>query len=257
MVAVSLPPTRGAAFTAWGNAFLSGTVDPDTASDAIRGRDLTHVVFGLPGAPTDRTTLPVALRVLSRDGIQALRVVLPVPGDVYGLPGPSDFNAAAAQAGEAVLTSGPESPPYGLLPEVTRGPEHVEVAWYVHPVETRPIALPALREADRALAEALREATEILASLDIARLDADSAELIAALRGGAFDGPRVPPGHPPAALDLAVRGRRLASIVALARSDDGGAITAAEASRRRDALAPVDRAARQALAAAYSAGAPR
>jgi hypothetical protein len=244
-------------FTAWGNAFLSGAVDPDTASEAIRGRDLTHVVVGLPGAPTDPTTLPVALRVLSRDGVQGLRVVLPVPGDVYGLPGPGEFNAAAAQTGEAVLTAGAEGPAYGLLPHVSRAPQRIEVAWQVHRVESRPVALPALREADRALAGALREATEILASLDVARLDPDSAELLEALRGGAFDGPRVPPGHPPAAVDLAVRGRRLASIVALARSDDGGAMTASEASRRRDALDPVDRAARQALAAAYSAGAPR
>jgi len=257
VVAVSLPPARGAVFTAWGNAFLSGAVDPDTASEAIRGRDLSHVVVGLPGAPTDPTTLPVALRVLARDGVHGLRVVLPVPGDVFGLPGPAGFNEAAAGAREAVLTSGLEGPAYGLIPEITRGPKHVDVAWYVHPVESRPSPLPALREADRALAGALREATEILASLDIARLDADAAELVEALREGTFDGPGVPPGHPPAAVDLAVRGRRVASIVALARTDDGGAITASEAARRRAALAPVDRAARQALAAAYSAGASR
>jgi hypothetical protein len=42
----------------------------------------------------------------------------------------------------------------------------------------------------------------------------------------------------------------------LARADDGGALTASEAARRRLALDPIDRAARQALCAAYSAGAP-
>ena len=45
----------------------------------------------------------MALRVLRRDGVQGSALVLPVPGDVYGLPGPPEFNAAAAQAGEAVL----------------------------------------------------------------------------------------------------------------------------------------------------------
>jgi hypothetical protein len=252
-----VPPQRAAAFVAWGNAYVRGAVDPDTASDAIRGRDLAHRVVGLPGSPDDATTLPVALRVLARDGARGLQLVLPVAGDPYGLPGPPDFNTAAVLAAETVLVTGLA---IGLVPEVTvlgdGRDQRVEVTWSALSVLERPNPLPFLRDADRALSAVLREATELLASLDVARLDDDAAEVLGALRGGAFDGPRLPPGHPPQADDVVVRARRLAAIVALARVDDGGALTASEAARRREALEPIDRAARQALCAAYSAGAP-
>jgi hypothetical protein len=249
-------PKRAATFVAWGNAFLGDAADPDSASEAVRGRDLTHLVHGLPGGP-EAATLPVALQVLRRDGATAFQLVLPVPGDLYGLPGPPDFNAVALAAGEAVLVRGVR---VGLVPnvrDVGQGPAtRVAVDWEVLPVEDRPSPLPSLPEADRSLAASLREATEVLAGLDVARLDDDASEVLAALRGGAFDGPRLPPGHPPRADDVAVRARRLAAIVALARADDGAALTAHEAARRREALLPIDRAARQALSAAYSAGAP-
>jgi hypothetical protein len=201
--------------------------------------------------------LPVAMRLLARDGARGLRLVLPVAGDLYGLPGPPEFNTTAVDACEAALVIGLA---IGLVPEVSAlgsGPEErVQVTWSVLPVAERPNPLPSLPEADRALGGVLREATEVLAALDIARLDDDAAEVLGALRGGAFDGPRLPPGLPSRAGDVVVRARRLAAIVALARLDDGGAISAAEASRRREALDPIDRAARQALCAAYSAGAP-
>jgi hypothetical protein len=251
-----ISPRRAATFVAWGNAFLAGAADPDTASEAVRGRDLAHLVHGLPGA-TEEATLPVALQVLRRDGATGFQLVLPVPGDLYGLPGPPEFNAAALSVGEAVLVSGL---PLGLVPslrDVGEGPSaRIAVDWAVLAVEPRPSPLPSLPEADRSVAASLREATEVLAGLDVARLDDDASEILAALRGGAFDGPRLPPGHPARADDVAVRARRLAAIVALARADDGAALTASEAALRREALLPIDRAARQALSAAYSAGAP-
>jgi hypothetical protein len=252
---VTVSPKRAATFVAWGNAFLAGAADPDSASEAVRGRDLAHLVHGLPGLP-EPATLPVALQVLRRDGATGFQLVLPVPGDLYGLPGPPAFNTTALAAGEAVLVKGV---PVGLVPnvhDVGSGPAtRVAVDWQVLPVEDRPSPLPSLAEADRSLAASLREATEVLAGLDVARLDDDAAEVLAALRGGAFDGPRLPPGHPARADDVAVRARRLAAIVALARADDGAALTAGEAARRREALLPIDRAARQALSAAYSAAA--
>ncbi|NUR05483.1 MAG: hypothetical protein HOQ45_00570, partial [Nocardioidaceae bacterium] len=45
---------------------------------------------------------------------------------------------------------------------------------------------------------------------------------------------------------------RCRTIVDLALEDDGGAVTAAEADARRDALAPLDAAARRALVATCS-----
>ncbi|HTY73628.1 MAG TPA: hypothetical protein VMI11_14605 [Actinomycetes bacterium] len=247
---VDLPPRRAALFVAWGNAFLAGDVDPDTASAAIRGRDESHEVMGLS---QDRVTLPVALQVLAREGARGFRLVLPVAGDVSGLPGPPAFNAAALEAGEAVLVT--SARPLGAVPTLTGTPDAVRVSWTASPVAHRSDGPPSLTEAERELAGAMREATDLLTSLDIARLGPESADLLAALRGGAFDGPRLPPGLPPRADEVAVRGRRLAAIVTLARADDGGALSAGEATRRREALAPLDRAARRAICAAFSAGA--
>lgn len=253
MPRVEPPPLRAAALVAWGNAFLTGASDPDTASEAARGADRSHWVANLPGAPDDMTTLPVALRILLRDGALGFRLVLPVAGDPYGLPGPPDFNANAILAGETVLVSGLD---IGLVPEVRRSADaFVDVTWHSCVVESRPSPLPSMREADRTLSAVLRESTELLSSLDVARLDEDATEVLVALRRGAFDGPRLPPGHPPTAADIVVRARRLGAIVSLARNDDGGALTAGEAAQRRAALLPLDRAARQALSAAYSVGA--
>lgn len=252
MTRVEPPPLRAAAFVAWGNAFLAGSTDPDTAAETTRGFDRSHWVADLPGAPDGMTTLPVAFRILARDGAVGLRLVLPVAGDPYGLPGPPDFNASAILAGEAVLVSGRE---LGLIPEVQRSPDDlVDVVWHTSEVNSRPSPMPALREADRTLSAVLRESTELLSSLDVARLDDDASEVLTALRRGVFDGPKLPPGHASSAADVVVRARRLAAIVSLARSDDGGALTASEATQRREALLPLDRAARQALSAAYSAG---
>src|SRR3954453_19181043 len=135
---VTVSPKRAATFVAWVNAFLSDAADPDTASEAVRGRDLAHVIKGLPGSP-DEATLPVAMQVLRRDGATSFQLVLPVPGDLYGLPGPPAFNASALAAGEAVLVGGL---PFGLVPSVRdigEGPAtRVAVDWQGVNVEERP-----------------------------------------------------------------------------------------------------------------------
>jgi hypothetical protein len=61
-----------------------------------------------------------------------------------------------------------------------------------------------------------------------------------------------PPGIPARCVDLAARGLQAVEIVDLALADDGGAVTAWEATRRRDALRPLERAGRRALVAAAS-----
>lgn len=160
---------RSGLLAAWGNALLAGLVSPDDAALAIVGEDAVHRVEGLPGE-AGPVGLTLALGRLRALGATGFRVALPVPGHPLGLSGPPDFNARALEAEEAVIAYGV---PYGLVPEVSEaGPEgdlHVEVVWRVLPVrEAPPADVPSLSEAERELAEALRDATAALARLDVA-----------------------------------------------------------------------------------------
>ena len=132
-----------------------------------------------------------------------------------------------------------------------------EVVWTAHPVVDTPVlvtaALPALAEADQHLAVALREATELLSALDVARWDPDSAEAVDALRQGRLDGDGLAPGYPNRAHEVLARARRLRAVIELAGRGDGAAVTAGEAAARRAALVPLDRAARYAEMAAFNA----
>ena len=140
---------------------------------------------------------------------------------------------------------------WGLVPaEETDG-----VRWTAYAVaDPAPAAhTTALADADRGLAETLREATALLDRLDVASWDDRDADEIAALRSGRLDGDGLAPGYPERAVSVLVRARRVRTIVRLACRDDGAALTAAEASARLAALEPLDRAARHAEMAAYNA----
>jgi hypothetical protein len=242
-------PVRSARFVAWSNAVLAGQVSPDLAAARITGPDPVHRVDGLGGA--DHQSLPVVLARLSALPGPAARLVLPVPGDPVGLPGPSALTTAALAAGEAVLLAAEGG--LGLVPTSFAD----EVVWTAHPVVDTPVlitrGLPALAEADLELAVALREATELLAGLDLARWDPDSAEAVEALRRGRLDGDGLAPGYPNRAHEVLARARRLRAVIELAGRGDGAAVTAGEAAARRAALVPLDRAARYAEMAAYNA----
>ncbi|MBZ9644654.1 hypothetical protein K8369_36120, partial [Streptomyces sp. PSKA30] len=154
-----LSEPRSGRLAAWGNALLAGLVSPDDAVLAIVGDDAVHRMEGLPGesAPVGLTLALGRLRAL---GVTGLRVALPAPGHPLGLSGPPEFNARALDAEEAVICHGGA---LGLVPEAYEaGPDgdvHVEVVWHVLPVrEAPPADVPSLGEAERELAEALREA---------------------------------------------------------------------------------------------------
>ncbi|PNG17542.1 hypothetical protein C1J00_35955, partial [Streptomyces cahuitamycinicus] len=163
-----LSEPRAGRLAAWGNALLAGLVSPDDAVLAVVGADAVHRVEGLPGE-SGQVGLTLALGRLRTLGVTGLRVALPAPGHPLGLSGPPEFNARALEAEEAVVCHGAG---YGLVPDVYEaGPEgvQVEVVWHVLPVrEAPPADVPSLSEAERELAEALREATEALTRLDVA-----------------------------------------------------------------------------------------
>jgi hypothetical protein len=245
----SEPPADGlplALRTAWwATAWLRGHVVTDLLLDAVIGDDATHVVAGLGTlglGPADAAeTLVAGLARVRAEGASGFGVALPVEGDPVGLGGPPAFNAAAMEAGQAVVVSGAW---LGLVP-VRVG---AAVTWQAHRAERR--QLPDVGEADRVLRRELAGAAEALARLDVARWRPEAADRLLNLRHR----PRLvpPPGVPPRCAELAARALQAAEIVDLALEDDGGAVSAAEISARREALVPLDRAARHALVAAGS-----
>ncbi|MFE3593188.1 hypothetical protein ACFXOY_37445 [Streptomyces niveus] len=247
---------RSGLLAAWGNALLAGFVSPDDAALAIVGPDAVHRVAGLPGEPGP-VGLTLALGRLRALGVSGYRVALPAPGHPLGLSGPPDFNARALEAEEAVVASGA---PYGLVPEVSAvGPEgdlHVEVLWHCLPVrEAPPADVPSLGEAERELAEALRDATEVLSRLDVAASGPVAEAALDAYRARAERGREVlAPGYPPRAVRVLELAQRVGLLVALAREHGhGGAVSASEMAARGEALRPVERVSRRAQVAAYNA----
>ncbi|KIF70500.1 hypothetical protein HY68_21030 [Streptomyces sp. AcH 505] len=247
---------RSGLLAAWGNALLAGFVSPDDAADAVVGDDAVHRVEGLPGEPGP-VGLTLAFGRLRALGVTGYRVALPAPGHPLGLSGPPDFNARALEAEEAVVASGA---PYGLVPEVTAvgpdGDRHVEVVWHCLPVrEAPPADVPSLGEAERELAEALRDATEVLSRLDVAASGPVADAALDAYRARAERGRDVlAPGYPPRAARVLQLAERIGLLVSLAyEHGPGGAVSASEMSARVAALRPVERVARRAQVASYNA----
>lgn len=234
-VTAALPVSARLAW--WGTAWLRGYVVADLVLDAVLGDDATHAVAG----PEGTDTLVVALGRWRAAGATAIGLSLPVDGDPLGLGGPTVFNAAALEAGEAVVVTGTGT---GAVPTRVGS----AITWTTHHAERRQV--PDIGEADRGLRSALLETADALAALDVARWRPEVAdELIDLRRPPPLDAPA---GVPAACAVLAGRGLQALAIVDLALPDDGGAVTAVEVEQRRRALVPLERAGRRALVAACS-----
>lgn len=253
---------RSGRLTAWGNALIAGFTSPDDAAHRITGDDAVHRVTGLPGE-SGPVGLTLALGRLRALGATGLRLALPVPGHPLGLSGPPEFNARALEAEEAVIACGAA---LGLVPEVYEagpaGDVHVEVVWHCLPVrEAPPADVPSLGEAERELAEALRDATEALTRLDVAGSGPVAQAALEAYRARAERGREVlAPGYPPRAVRVLELAQRVGALISIAYApgdgqgrEHGGAVSASEMTARAQALRPVERVARRAQVAAYNA----
>ncbi|MFC1419688.1 hypothetical protein [Streptacidiphilus cavernicola] len=245
---------RSGRLVAWGNAWLNGATSPDHAADGIRGTDDRHAVEGVDGA--DGAGLTLALGRLRALGATGLRLALPTAGHPLGLTGPAGFNQQALAVGEAVLTVGAPLP-LGLVPEVVgHGPEGdrlIRVLWRAAPVEPGvPADVPQLRDAERELAEALREATALLMRLDVAGGGPAVQRALEAYRRRR-EPELLAPGYPPRAVRVLQSARQVRALLALAAVDHGAAVSAGEMTAREAAMRPLGRAARRATVAAYNA----
>lgn len=221
----------------WGTAWLRGHVVTDQMIDGVVGDDAVHLVGGSDGVDT----LVLGLGRIRSVGATGFGLALPVAGDPLGLGGPSAFNSAALDAGEAVVVMGAE---VGLVPERVGA----SVTWTEHAAMRRQV--PDVGEADRALRSALLETADELARLDVAKWRPEVADELIDLR---HPHPvQAPPGVPSRCLSLGGRGIQAMTIVELALVDDGGAVSATESEARRRALTALERAGRRALVAACS-----
>jgi hypothetical protein len=233
----SLPDS--ARFALWFSAFAAKETSLDEARDAIVGDDAAHDVRGLG---PDLESLILALGRLRAEGATGAGIALPVPGDPLGLAGPPEFNAAALDVEQAVVLTGID---LGLIP-VRAG---AGVVWDAVPARAVR-QLPDPSEADTMLRQALVRAADDLAALDVARWRPEVADELMALRRP--HDLALPGGTTARAGRMLGLATRCRTIVELALADDGGAISAHEVARRREALLPLDHAARRALVAACS-----
>jgi hypothetical protein len=236
---IDIPSAARAA--CWLNAWIAGRESADAVIEGVRGRH-PQVRF-LQAAGESALTPALALGQLRRLGVRRVRVCLPRPGDLLGLGGPPAFNADATEAGEAMIWDGAD---LGFVPAavgnsvVWRGATAVPSTY-----------LPDVATADRELRAALVNAARALADLDVAAWNPDVADELVNLRSPHPVAAQLPFASP-AAAGVAATALRSATIVELATMDDGGALSAYEATSRHSALAPLDAAARRALVAACS-----
>jgi hypothetical protein len=179
-------------FSVWANAWLAGAAAPDDVLDALSQWAPRHSVTAYDAVAAESTSLPwpdvnhsgtmsllQALRTAAgaATGGPAMSVVLPVPGDVRGLPAGTQFQRDAVTGGEAiVIKSGSSSQTIGIVPDFeyddiepyddSDDAELSGLNWTVYSLPTAPIPEHIdLGEAEFALRSAVRSAADALGAI--------------------------------------------------------------------------------------------
>ncbi len=178
-----------ASLTVWANAWLAGAAAPDDVLDALSQWAPKHSVTaydsvaagstGLPWPDLDHAGTMSLLQTMrtaagAPTGGPALALVLPVPGDVRGLPADSQFQRDAVTIGEAIIVGQDPHRSVGMVPEFDYEdvddpdyePDPVSLAWTVNSV-SRPAVIDHgdLGEAEYTLRSAVRSAADALGAL--------------------------------------------------------------------------------------------
>jgi hypothetical protein len=249
--APTLPPA--ALLAAWGTASLTGGASADQARDAIEGDNEPHTVTGASGDGK----LADLLSQLRANGTTGLRLILPQPGRMLGLPGPAAVNAAALAVGQCAATV--NGVPLLVYPQLTPfGSPHepgLEVSWQVRASAGPAIAdFVDVRQADRQLREGLLAGIEQLEELDVASWHPAAQPLVVG-RAAATPATQLPPSATSEAGQLLDLAWRVADIIRAATVDaghTGAAISTWEVSQRTQALSRLAGLAHEAIAAAIN-----
>jgi hypothetical protein len=241
---------RSGPLTAWAAAWLSGQGSLDHVVTAVTARDAPHQVGGFAEFDAELVGLPDVLLAWRRRGA-SVRLVLPVAGDVRGLPGPAAFRSAALEAGEAVCGG-----TLGLVPQVIEYPPSsapATVLWQAFATDPQPPDFQSLGDAQYELTQAIRDSATALSAADVAGWVDDIADdLHDARRAG--EHLNLPPGFPPRAVALVSQAERLQAVLDLAHRDPtGGAIDRTGIAARAEGLRPLATAVRRARLAGYNA----
>jgi len=226
-----------ARLTVWANALFVGATSLDEAADRVVAGDPPHRVAGLPAEPHP-VAVSMALGRLNSLGVKSLKLVLPVPGDASGLPGPASFNQLAISAGGAALCMGRVN--LGLISEV-------RASWIVCETHPPPLTVLYLDDAERMLRQELRECTEDLLRLDVPRWQPEAGGLLADQRGVER---AIPSCYPPRAVQVLSLAQRLEAIIAAASRTEGAAIDARQMAKRSQVFTRLQTAVRRATEAA-------
>jgi hypothetical protein len=252
-------PPRSALLTAWGNAWLAAEAGLPELVERVSVMDDDHAVAGLW---VDDLPLEQAMGRLRADGVVRLRLVLPAPGDVLGLPGPGPFTSAALAASEAVLALREDGTGTGLVPVVRAHGSAFDgtvttVLWTAYDVRVPvPDPGPYLHDAEHDLRRGVLECVELLRELDVARWRPEVAGALQDLRSQArrgLDDDELPGSYPARARQLLVQARQLGAVLSLATVDAGGAVDTRETAERERALRGLEHLVRRARVAAYNA----
>lgn len=245
-----MPAVRSGPLAAWTRAWLAGQASIDQVVDAVTGADAPHRVGGLASFDAELVPLREVLVAWRRSGA-AVRLVLPVAGDVRGVPGPAPFRSAALEAGEAVAATGLAVVPQYLDFAPSSAPP--TVLWQAFVAEAPPPDPLSIREAQYELASAIRDCASALSAADVAGWSDDITDTLHDARH-AGEHLNLPPSFPPPAIALLAQAERLQAVLDLAFSDPtGGAVDRSGIAARTDALRPLSSAVRRARLTAFNA----
>lgn len=262
---------RSATLALWARAWLDGHVSFDEVIDTVTGAGAAPVVLELPvvpgaqvdagepharhaGPPLARPTLDRlgAVLIAWRAARADVRLVLPVAGDVRGVPGPRPFLDAALEAGEGVYGGGLGLVP---LPETpgARTATDIPPGWRAFAVGAAAPDPLQLSEAEHEMAAAMRETASLFLAAGLTGGAVPATDLARARRASVDL--RIPAGFPPRAAALLSQAERLQAMLALAARDpQGGGIDRAAIGVRAEALRQLAGTVRRARLAAYNAG---
>jgi hypothetical protein len=240
------PRLRSGVLVAWFAAWMNGSASSDDLLAATVGDDAPHVVADLDG-----NVVPLAQALVEfRRAATPLRLVLPVAGDVRGVPGPALFRASALEAGEAVVGDD-----IAFVPQIVEfypSSAPTSVTWQAFRTEPAPPDPLSVVDAQQELATAIRDAASALAAADVAGRADVATELSGARR--ASEHLVLPPGHPPRAVALLAQAERLQAVLDIAARDpEGGAVDRMGMAARASGLRPLVVAVRRARLAGYNA----